>query len=62
MTKTKRAVKELNKMADKEILKARIAARKAEATKWLETEVCGYTRGTYLLGFLLTVVMLLVVF
>jgi len=61
MTKTKKAVKELNKMADKEILKARIAARKAEATKWLETEVYGYKRGTYLLGFILTVVTLFVV-
>lgn len=61
MTKTKKAVKEVNDMADKEILKAQFAANKARCEKWLNTEVHGYKRGTYLLGFISTVIILFIV-
>ena len=49
MTKTKKAVKEVNKMADREILKAQIEAKKAKIKEWLSVEVYGYTRRKILL-------------
>jgi hypothetical protein len=50
MTKTKRAVKEVNQMADKAILKAQFDAYKAKAKEWLDVEVYGYKRGTILVA------------
>lgn len=50
MTKTKRAVKEVNQMADKAILKAQLDAYKAKAKEWLAVEVYGYKRGKILLA------------
>ena len=50
MTKTKRAVKEVNQMADKAILKAQFDAYKAKAKDWLAVEVYGYKRGTILVA------------
>lgn len=48
MTKTKKAINEVNKMADKEILKAKLEGYKKSAIKWLDTEVYGYKRGKIL--------------
>ena len=48
MTKTKQAIKEANKMADKELLKSKLEGYKANAIKWLDTEVYGYKRGKIL--------------
>jgi hypothetical protein len=55
MTKTKKAVKEVNKMADKEILKAQLAGYKAKLEKWLDVEVYGYKRGKILLAVIVVV-------
>ncbi len=55
MTKTKKAVKEVNKMADKEILKAQLAGYKAKLKQWLDVEVYGYKRGKILLAAIVAV-------
>jgi hypothetical protein len=55
MTKTKKAVKELNKTADKAILKAQLDAFKSKAKKWLDVEVYGFKRGKILLAFIVVV-------
>ena len=55
MTKTKKAVKELNKTADKAILKAQIDAFKVKAKKWLDVEVYGFKRGRILFAFIVIV-------
>lgn len=44
MTKTKKAINEVNKMADKEILKSKIDGYKKQAREWLNVEVYGYSR------------------
>lgn len=44
MTKTKKAIKEANKMADLEILKAQTKAKIQEVKDWLNVEVYGYKR------------------
>jgi len=49
MTKTKQAINEVNKMADKAILKAKLEGYKADAIKWLDGEAYGYKRGKLLL-------------
>lgn len=61
MTKTKKAVKEVNKMADREILKAQIEAKKAKIKEWLGVEVYGYTRRKILLSAIVVVVVTLAV-
>ncbi len=55
MTKTKKAIKEVNQMADKEILKAQIDAYKAKAKKWLDVEFYGHKRGKILLAVIVIV-------
>jgi hypothetical protein len=50
MTKIQKAIKELNKIADKAILKEQVAVYKTKAKKWLETEAYGYKRGTILVA------------
>lgn len=55
MTKTKRAIKEVNQMADKAILKAQLDAYKAKAKEWLAVEVYGYKRGTILVSVIVLV-------
>jgi hypothetical protein len=50
MTKTKKAIKEVNQMADKAILKAQFDAYKAKAKDWLAVEVYGHKRGTILVA------------
>lgn len=50
MTKTKKAIKEANQMADKAILKAQFDAYKAKAKRWLAVEVYGHSRGKILLA------------
>jgi len=50
MTKTKKAIKEVNQMADKAILKAQLDAYKAKAKEWLAVEVYGYKRSKILLA------------
>ena len=55
MTKTKKAVKEVNAMADKEILKAKLKNFKASAKEWLGVKVYGYKRGTILVAMLVLV-------
>jgi hypothetical protein len=58
MTKTKRAVKEVNKMADNELLKQAIKSIKLDAIKWLNVEAYGYKRKNILLvaaGFILAI-------
>jgi len=50
MTKAKKAIKEVNQMADKAILKAQFDAYKAKAKKWLAVEVYGHSRGKILLA------------
>ena len=47
MTKTKKAIKEVNQMADKAILKAQFDAYKAKGKgSGLHVEVYGFKRGT----------------
>ncbi len=48
MTKAKKAIKEANKMADKQLLKLKLDGYKASAIKWLDTKVYGYKRGKIL--------------
>lgn len=55
MTKTKKAIKEANKTADKEILKAQYAANKVIIEKWLNVRVYGIKRGTILLSALIVI-------
>ena len=55
MTKTKKAVKEVNQMADKAILKAQFDAYKAKTKAWLAVEVYGHSRGKILLAALIVV-------
>jgi len=50
MTKTKKAIKEANQMADIAILKAQLEAYKAKAKAWLAVEVYGHSRGKILLA------------
>ena len=50
MTKTKRAVKEVNQMADRAILKAKLAGIYAAGLCWLDSEVYGFKRGKILLA------------
>ena len=50
MTKAKKAIKEVNQMADKAILKAQFDAYKAKAKEWLAVEVYGHKRGTILVA------------
>jgi hypothetical protein len=56
MTKTKRAVKEVNKMADREILKSQIAGQIVKCKQWLNVEVYGYKRAKILLATIIIVV------
>tara|TARA_A200000159_G_C7217159_1_gene294573 strand:+ start:154 stop:342 length:189 start_codon:yes stop_codon:yes gene_type:complete len=44
MTKTKKAIKEANKMADNELLKAGLKSMKEDAIKWLTSDVEGFKR------------------
>ena len=55
MTKTKKAIKEVNQMADRAILKARLAGFYAAGLCWLDTEVHGFKRGKILLAALVIV-------
>lgn len=50
MTKTKKAVKEVNQMADRAILKAKLAGLYAAGLSWLDSEVHGFKRGKILLA------------
>jgi len=59
MTKTKKAIKEANKVADQEILKARLAGLYAAGVAWLDTEAFGHKRGHILLA---TAVFITIVF
>jgi hypothetical protein len=59
MTKAKQAIKEVNKMADKEIFKAKLEGYKKNAIEWLDTEVYGYKRGKIL--FITAIVVLAVI-
>lgn len=49
MTKTKQAIKEANKMADKAILKAKFDAYKTATKEWLDVSVYGYKRKNILI-------------
>ncbi len=49
MTKAKKAIKEANKVADQEILKAKIEGIYANTKTWLKAEAFGHTRGKILL-------------
>ncbi|MDB2650158.1 hypothetical protein N9Y19_04465 [Porticoccaceae bacterium] len=55
MTKTKKAFKEVNKMADREILKAQYSANKIKIEKWLNVKVYGFKRGTILISALVII-------
>jgi hypothetical protein len=55
MTKTKKAIKEVNQMADKAILKAQFDAYKAKAKAWLDVEVYGFKRGKIVLAVIVMV-------
>lgn len=59
MTKTKQAIKEANKMADKAIIKAKFDAYKAATKEWLDVSVGGYQRKHILLGALIIVAVVL---
>ena len=48
MTKTKKAIKEANKMADLELLKSNIRGKIKGAVDWLNVEVYGHKRGKIL--------------
>lgn len=45
MTKTKQAVKEVNRMADLAILKSKVKGYVSDAVKWLDVEFYGHKRG-----------------
>lgn len=49
MTKTKKAINEVNKMADREILKAQIKGYRKKLTTWFKVKAYGYERGHILL-------------
>lgn len=55
MTKIQKAIKELNKIADKAILKEQLAVYKTKAKKWLDVEAYGYKRGKILLAVIVVV-------
>lgn len=55
MTKTKRAIKEVNQMADRAILKAKLAGLYAAGLSWLDVEVYGFKRGKILLAVLVMI-------
>lgn len=55
MTKIQKAIKELNKIADKAILKEQLAMYKTKAKKWLDVEAYGYKRGKILLAVIVVV-------
>ena len=59
MTKTKKAIKEANKVADKEIMKARLAGLYAAGLSWLDVEFNGIKRGKILLAALIVIVAVL---
>ena len=55
MTSKQKAIKEANKMADKEILKSQLKNLKASIKDWLGVKVYGYKRGTILVAALIIV-------
>ena len=55
MTKIQKAIKELNKIADKAILKEQLAMNKTKEKKWLDVEAYGYKRGKILLAVIVVV-------
>lgn len=59
MTNTKKAIKEANKMADLEILKAQAKAKLQAVKDWLNVEVYGYKRKKILLVFAVAVLLVL---
>ena len=59
MTKTKRAVKEVNQMADRAILKAKLAGLYAAGLSWLDSEVHGFKRGKILLAVVVMIAMVI---
>ena len=59
MTKTKKAVKEVNQMADRAILKAKLAGLYAAGLSWLDSEVHGFKRGKILLAVVVMIVMVI---
>lgn len=59
MTNTKKAIKEANKMADLEILKAQAKAKLQAVKDWLDVEVYGYKRKKILLVFAVAVLFVL---
>lgn len=50
MTKAKKAIKEANKVADQQILKARLEGLYSNTKAWLKAEAYGYSRGKILLA------------
>lgn len=59
MTKTKKAVKEVNQMADRAILKAKLAGLYAAGLSWLDSEVHGFKRGKILLAVVVMIAMVI---
>ena len=59
MTNTKKAIKEANKMADLEILKAQAKSKLQAVKDWLNVEVYGYKRKKILLVFAVAVLFVL---
>lgn len=59
MTNTKKAIKEANKMADLEILKAQAKAKLQAVKDWLNVEVYGYKRKKIILVFAVAVLFVL---
>lgn len=59
MTDTKKAIKEANKMADLEILKAQAKSKLQAVKEWLDVEVYGYKRKKILLVFAVAVLFVL---
>jgi hypothetical protein len=58
MTETKKAIKEANKMADLEILKAQTKAKLQTVKDWLDVEVYGHKRKKILI---ISVIALLII-
>jgi hypothetical protein len=56
MTKAKKAVKEVNQMADRAILKAKLAGIYAAGLSWLNSDVHGFKRGKILLAAVVLIV------
>ncbi len=48
MSKTKQAIKEVNRMADLELLKSKVRGYASNAVKWLDVEFYGHKRGKLL--------------